>query len=202
MLSEQSRRDARASSATPAWCSTRSPSASGQLRDLIANSNRVWQAIASRDEELAETFRILPTFLREGRDHHRRLTAFAEDTNPLITQLRPAARELSPTLIDLDALAPDLKGLFQDLGPLVRVSRKGLPATEQALNNTRPLLARLDPFLRNLTPILDYLGLYKRELAGLLRERRGGDAGHRRRLRRLRAADPLPAHHHADRTRR
>ncbi len=138
---------------------------SGQLRELIRNSNRAWEAIASRDSELAETFRILPTFLREGRETTRRLTRFAEVSNPLITQLRPAARELSPTLIDLDALAPDLRGLFQDLGPLVRVSRKGLPATEEALNNTRPLLARLDPFLRNLTPILDYVGLYKRELA-------------------------------------
>ena len=32
------------------------------------------------------------------------------------------------------------------------------------LDNTRPLLAQLDPFLRNVTPILDYLGLYKREI--------------------------------------
>ncbi len=47
----------------------------------------------------------------------------------------------------------------------MRVARKGLPATEESLNNTRPLLARLDPFLRNLTPILDYVGLYKREIA-------------------------------------
>ena len=47
----------------------------------------------------------------------------------------------------------------------MRVSRKGLPATEEALDNTRPILARLDPFLRNLTPILDYVGLYKGELA-------------------------------------
>jgi phospholipid/cholesterol/gamma-HCH transport system substrate-binding protein len=137
----------------------------GQLRELIRNSNRVWQSVANRDQELADTFRVLPTFLREGRATTRRLTSFANTTNPLIDQLRPAARELSPTLVDLDALAPDLKGLFQDLGPLVRVSRRGLPATEEALNNTRPILARLDPFLRNLTPIFDYLGLYKRELA-------------------------------------
>ena len=32
------------------------------------------------------------------------------------------------------------------------------------LDNTRPLLRRLDPFLRELTPIVDYLGLYKREI--------------------------------------
>jgi virulence factor Mce-like protein len=137
----------------------------GQLRQLVVNSNRVWETTARRNVELAETFRVLPTFLREGRVTTRRLTQFAENTNPLINQLRPAARELSPTLIDLQALAPSLKSLFVNLGPLVKVSRTGLPATEQVLDNTRPVLARLDPFLRQVTPIFDYLGLYKGEIA-------------------------------------
>jgi phospholipid/cholesterol/gamma-HCH transport system substrate-binding protein len=137
----------------------------GQLRDLIVNSNRVWEAVASRDQQLAETFRVLPTFLREGRTTTERTTAFARDTDPLIDQLRPAARELSPTLIELDRLAPDLRGFFGDLGPFVRVARRGLPATEQVLDNTRPILRRLDPFLRQLTPVVDYLGLYRREIA-------------------------------------
>ncbi|MET0511464.1 MAG: MlaD family protein [Thermoleophilaceae bacterium] len=137
----------------------------GQLRDLIVNSNRLWETLAQRDAELADTFRVLPTFLREGRTTTRRLTRFAANTNPLIDQLRPAARELSPTLIDLDALAPDLKAFFSDLDPLVRVARRGLPATEQVLDNTKPVVRRLDPFLRSLTPILDYVGLYRRELA-------------------------------------
>ena len=140
----------------------------GQLRDLIRNSNRTWEAIASRDAQLADTFRVFPTFLRESRATTQRLTRFADDTDPLITQLRPAARELSPTLIDLDALAPDLKGLFEDLDPLVRVSKRGLPATEQVLDNTRPLLGRIDPWLRNFTPIVDYLGLYRREISAFL----------------------------------
>jgi phospholipid/cholesterol/gamma-HCH transport system substrate-binding protein len=137
----------------------------GQLRELILNSNRTWEAIASRDAQLADTFRVFPTFLRESRATTERVTAFANEANPLITQLRPAARQLSPTLIDLDRLAPDLRGFFRDLDPLVRVSRRGLPATEEVLDNTRPILRRLDPFLRELTPIVDYLGLYRREIA-------------------------------------
>jgi phospholipid/cholesterol/gamma-HCH transport system substrate-binding protein len=140
----------------------------GQLRELIRNSNRTWDAIASRDAEFADTFRVLPTFLRESRATTQRLTRFADNTDPLIDQLRPAARALSPTLVDLDALAPDLKGLFVDLDPLVRVSRRGLPATGEVLDNTRPLLRRIDPWLENLTPIFDYLGLYKREIAAFL----------------------------------
>jgi phospholipid/cholesterol/gamma-HCH transport system substrate-binding protein len=137
----------------------------GQLRELIRNSNRTWQAIASRDRQLADTFVVFPTFLRESRATTQRVTSFAHVANPLVTQLRPAAREISPTLVSLDQLAPDLRGFFQDLGPLVRVSRAGLPATRQVLDNTRPLLRRLDPFLRDLTPIVDYLGFYKGEIA-------------------------------------
>ena len=137
---------------------------SGQLRDLIANSNRVFETTAARDQELADTFRVLPTFLAESRRTLTRVTAFAEDTDPLVTQLRPWARELSPTLIQLRGLAPDLKALFRDVGPLVTVSRRGLPALERFLDETKPLLAQVDPFLRQLNPILRHIGLYRREL--------------------------------------
>jgi phospholipid/cholesterol/gamma-HCH transport system substrate-binding protein len=139
-----------------------------QLRSLIENSNRVFATTASRNQRLKEIFTIFPTFLDEARITTARLTTFSRATNPLITQLRPAARELSPTLIDLRTLAPDLKGLFRDLGPLITASRNGLPAVRRILDDTTPLLAQLEPFLRNLNPILDYLGLYKREITAFL----------------------------------
>ena len=44
------------------------------------------------------------------------------------------------------------------------MSRQGLPALESVLDETKPLLARIDPFLRQVNPILDYLGLYRREI--------------------------------------
>ena len=61
----------------------------GQLRELIENSNRVFATTASRDRELQETFVALPTFERESRETIDRLTEFARDTDPLVTQLRP-----------------------------------------------------------------------------------------------------------------
>jgi virulence factor Mce-like protein len=136
----------------------------GQLQSLIVNSNRLFETTAARDAELAETFRIFPTFLQEARVTTARLTEFANDTDPLVTQLRPAARELSPTLISLSRLAPDLKAFFRDLDPLITVSKKGLPALENFLDETTPLLAQLDPFLRQLNPVLAYLGNYKSEI--------------------------------------
>src|SRR4051812_1857418 len=136
-----------------------------QLRSVIQNSNRVFATTASRNRKLQEIFTVLPTFLDESRETTLRVTAFAQNTNPLITQLRPAARELSPTLIQLRSLAPDLKSLFRDLGPLIDASKKGLPAVRRILDDTVPLLRQLDPFLRNVNPILDWIGLYKHEIA-------------------------------------
>jgi phospholipid/cholesterol/gamma-HCH transport system substrate-binding protein len=135
-----------------------------QLRALIENSNRVFETTALRDRELQEAFVALPTFERESQQTLDRLATFARDTDPLITQLRPAARELSPTLRDLGALAPDLEALLRELGPLIDASERGFPAAERVLDDARPLLAQLDPAMRQLTPILDFLGLYRREL--------------------------------------
>jgi phospholipid/cholesterol/gamma-HCH transport system substrate-binding protein len=136
----------------------------GQLRSLIQNANKVFATTASRDRELQEAFVALPTFERESRATVKRLSAFAENADPLVTQLRPAARELSPTLQDLKAISPDLRKLFVELNPLIDASERGFPAAQQVLEDARPLVAQLDPALRQLTPILDFLGVYKPEL--------------------------------------
>ena len=149
----------------------------GQLRDLILNSNRTWEAIASRDAQLADTFRVFPTFLRESRATTERVTQFANEANPLITQLRPAARQLSPTLIDLDQLAPDLRGFFEDLAPLVRVSRRGLPATEQVLDNTQPAARAARPVPARADADRRLPGPVPARDHRLLRQRLGRDPG-------------------------
>jgi ABC-type transporter Mla subunit MlaD len=136
----------------------------GQLRSLIENANRVFATTAARDKDLQATFVALPTFERESRTTLTRLTRFADNANPLVTQLRPAARELSPTLQDLEAISPDLRKLFVELNPLIDASKAGFPAAQRVLRDLRPLLGQLDPALRQLTPILDFIGQYKPEL--------------------------------------
>jgi phospholipid/cholesterol/gamma-HCH transport system substrate-binding protein len=135
-----------------------------QLRALIDNSDRVFATTAARDAQLQATFRALPTFERESRATIARLTAFAKTTDPLVTQLRPAARQLSPTLQQVQAISPDLRALFIDLGPLIDASVRGLPATEDFLDELHPLLANLDAPLRQLNPALAFLGDYRAEL--------------------------------------
>src|SRR3954463_5817820 len=103
----------------------------GQLRSLVENTNAVFSTTASRDSELQAAFRALPTFEDESKTTLARLAEFSNDTDPLVTQLRPAARELSPTLRDLADVAPDLKNLLEQLQPLIDASKKGFPAAEK-----------------------------------------------------------------------
>ncbi|HEY3189359.1 MAG TPA: MlaD family protein [Solirubrobacteraceae bacterium] len=135
-----------------------------ELRRLIVNSNRVFSATAERNEDLKAFFRALPEFQRQSILTVNRLTRFAHNTNPLITELRPFARELSPTLEQVSALAPDLKAFLRDLIPLTDASRAGLPAFDRFLDGFRGVLGEFDPDLRQLNPFLRYLGAYRDEL--------------------------------------
>ena len=138
----------------------------GQLRGLIARSNEVFATTANRNAELEETFRIFPAFERESRLTLTRLSEFARNTDPLIQQLRPAARELSPTLIDLGRLAPDLEAFFNGFAGTISAGRRGLPATQKLIDDDlRPLLARIDPYFADFNSLFEGLRLYRREIA-------------------------------------
>ena len=141
----------------------------GQLSGLISASREVFETTANRNAELEEIFQIFPTFLRESRATLTRLEEFAIDTDPLVTQLRPAVRELSPTLVALGDLAPDLESFLRAFDETIVASRVGLPALQELLDDDlRPLLARIDPYFAELNSFLETIGLYRAELAGLL----------------------------------
>jgi len=148
----------------------------GQLQGLIKNSETVFSTTARRNRELAELFRILPTFQRESRSTLARLNRFARTADPLVQQLRPAARELSPTLIAAQKAAPDLKAFFVGLRGAINVSDTGFPALRRLLSDDfTPLLSRLGgsvggqaPFLAHLNSIIEALGLYKHEITAFL----------------------------------
>jgi len=147
------------------------------LHDLIVNSNNVFEATASRDDALAETFRIFPTFLDESKETLSRLEGFANNTRPLVSDLRPVARDLGPTIRDVGDLAPDLEQLFRDLDPLIDVSNKHLPEAVRFLDCARDgqncpdgsgapgLFEGLNVFLEELNPFLSYVNFMQEPLA-------------------------------------
>jgi phospholipid/cholesterol/gamma-HCH transport system substrate-binding protein len=135
-----------------------------QLRRLIVGGEATFSALASRDDALAETFQISPTFLRETRATVQRLERFARNTDPLVLDLRQPVTDLTPTLRDLGNLSPDLEKLFHDIDPLVRAARTGVPAATRLLDGSQPLLGAVHVFFPQLNPILSYLGFSRQQI--------------------------------------
>jgi virulence factor Mce-like protein len=140
----------------------------GELGDLIVNANGFFSALASRDDALAETIAILPTFLDESRLTVARLERFALDTRPLVRDLIPVAIELRPTVHDVGTLAPDLKKLFVDLDPLIDESKDTLPEAARFIRGAEPLFEALHVYLPELNPILSFLNYQQQQVADFI----------------------------------
>ena len=159
-----------------------------QLETLITASKRTFDATASRNDALAETVRIFPTFLDESKATLARLETFSTDTRPLVQDLRPVAQDLEPTLADLRAVAPHLERFFRDLDPLIEAAKTGMPAARETLEGAEPLLASMHPFLGQLNPMLQYLELSQLQVSDFISygaaaladttESPGGGVGH------------------------
>jgi phospholipid/cholesterol/gamma-HCH transport system substrate-binding protein len=141
---------------------TRSPAA---LQQLVNNANTSFSATAAQAATLAATIKALPAFLVATRSTVDRVTQFALTTKPLVDELRPAAVQLTPTLRSLGVLAPELESLLVNVGPLTSASEAGVPALEQFLRSSVPLLTRIKPYLGGLIPVVDYINTYRREIA-------------------------------------
>jgi virulence factor Mce-like protein len=140
----------------------------GELQGLITSGNEVFQTMGARNREIENTFRAFPTFLDESRLTVDRLAEFSTDTDPLARQLTPAFGELSSTLVQVDRIAPYFRSFFVGLRRVNKAGPRGFGALRAMLREDfPPLLVALDPFLRSLNPLVDDVGNYKREIAGL-----------------------------------
>ncbi|MBV9750689.1 MAG: hypothetical protein JO157_17930 [Acetobacteraceae bacterium] len=131
------------------------------LRNVITSGEATFATTAANQAALADAIHVFPTFETQSRLTLARLKSFALDTDPLLRELVPVAQNLAPTLFAVQQLAPPLRKFFDDLGPLITVSKTGLPATKTVLNGAVPLLASLGPFLEQLNPILTWLSLHQ-----------------------------------------
>lgn len=151
----------------------------GEFGELVVNANDFFGALASRNDALAETIQVFPTFLDESKQTFRRLAEFAEDTRPLVRELQPVALQLRPTIRDLGKLAPDLERFFRGLEPVIDESGATLPEAEKflrCLNGSAPcakdaegnpqpgVLEGLHLYLPELNPILSYLNYYQQQV--------------------------------------
>ena len=134
------------------------------VRTLVTAGDRLFATTAARDADLQRTIKLLPTFLDELRPTLTVARATAADAAPVVRSLAPAAPRLAPVLADTIAMTPGLRSLLRESGPLISAARPGLPAATRTLRAAPALVDQLDPVARDLRPVVDYLGLYKREV--------------------------------------
>jgi phospholipid/cholesterol/gamma-HCH transport system substrate-binding protein len=67
-------------------------------------------------------------------------------------------------LRDTIAITPGLRALLRESSPLITAARPGLPAATRTVRAAPALLRELEPVARDLRPVVDFLGLYRREV--------------------------------------
>lgn len=136
----------------------------GQLTELIVNSNKLLAVTANRSQQLVDTFNEFPEFQRQVRQTMEQFDDFANGTQNLIRNTNAFADASSPLLKKSVKAADDARQLVNALEPMLDKADAGLPATNEFLTLAKPTLAQLDPFLANLNPVLEFVGMYQREL--------------------------------------
>jgi virulence factor Mce-like protein len=140
----------------------------GALSTLVQRNSELFGELAKRRDTLADSIRILPTFLDESKTTLARLRTFSLNADPLIRDLDPVLTDLQPTLASLHGLAPDLEHLFDNVDPLIGAGDEGLPALSRTLRGLDPALASAGPFLRQVNPLLRFVELNQAKLADFL----------------------------------
>jgi len=138
------------------------------LATLVQRNAELFGELGERRDALADSIRILPTFLDESKLTLTKLRTFSENAEPLLRDLDPVLDDLQPTLASLRRLSPDLENLFDNVDPLIDAGDDGLPALSRTLRNLDPTLASTGPFLRQLNPLLRFLELNQSKLSDFL----------------------------------
>ena len=162
-----------------------------QLAQWIDNSNRLLSTTARRDDSIRALFQAFPTFIDESNTTLRALGAYAENTEPLMRQLKPVGTQLSNFLMQASAISNDFNEFFIGLNRVIPASVEGLPASSRFLDDTRNLFAQLDPVLRNWPVLRVPLALQARDR----RDARKHHSGHPGDRPDRRGQGPLPAAH-------
>jgi virulence factor Mce-like protein len=138
------------------------------LRNLITTGETTFATTAAQNNSLALAFQRFPAFLDQTKATMVRLKSFSLDTDPLLIALQPAINDLAPTLHSVRLLSAPLRHLFVQLGPLITVSKTGLPAIADTLRGAKPLLGELGPFLEQLNPIFTWLSLHQQLISDFI----------------------------------
>ena len=144
-----------------------------------------------RDQALAETIQIFPTFNEESRLTLDRLAEFANNTRAAGPGPEAGRRRPDPDLPGGASASRPTCGTCSSTSTRCSTSREnGLPALRKVLGQLKPVLAALDPFLANLNPIIRYTDYYRNNVSDFMSSPPAGLGGTLAPL----AGQPAPRH--------
>ena len=135
-----------------------------QLEGFIANGERTFHAAAEGSQAFAQAIRELPAFEKNSSKALKELDKLATVANPYFDEFKPTERKLSSLLTAAKPFAPPFDKFLTGLGPLTKAAQTGLPDVKKSLDLTTPILENLRPVLHNLDPFLQFTGQYVPEL--------------------------------------
>lgn len=132
-----------------------------ELSSAISNANTAFSAIASQNEALDQTLRLLPPFMRQSNTTFVNLRAALDDLDPLVETAKPATKDLAPFLAELRPVLSRAVPVFKNFRLSVR--REGfandtaetlgfLPAVQERASKAFPNAEQaIQDFLPDLT---------------------------------------------------
>jgi phospholipid/cholesterol/gamma-HCH transport system substrate-binding protein len=131
-----------------------------QLSQFVDSSNANFQAIASQDQKLEETLRLLPGTLQTANTTLGKADELAQLLGPTFQALRPGARALGPslkaTIPFLKQTTPVIQNQLRPFSVDVQPTVHQLRLAAQHLKPTTPRLTRTGQFLNALFNELAY----------------------------------------------
>jgi phospholipid/cholesterol/gamma-HCH transport system substrate-binding protein len=110
------------------------------LSSAFANANTAFDAIATQNERLSQTLRLLPPVFRQSNTTFVNLRAALDDLDPLVETAKPATKDLAPFLRELRPFLAKAVPVFRDLR--LTMKRPGFANDTGELLATLPTLER------------------------------------------------------------
>jgi phospholipid/cholesterol/gamma-HCH transport system substrate-binding protein len=129
-----------------------------QLAELVGSANANFRALASQDQNIQESLRLLPDTLVTARTSLEKAGGLARELGPTLQALRPTARQLGPALA---ATRPFLRTttpiIEKQLRPFARDVRPTVRQLRIVGENLKPLTPQLTSTFKVVNSLLNTL---------------------------------------------
>jgi phospholipid/cholesterol/gamma-HCH transport system substrate-binding protein len=127
-----------------------------QLSQLVVSANANFSALASQDQNIRQSLRLLPGTLQTAKTTLVSAKALSKELGPTFSSLRPAARALGPSLRATRPFLRDTEPVIRtQLRPFAREARPTVRQLRIAADNLKPLTPNLTKTFRFVNALLN-----------------------------------------------